>query len=153
MANLFWKLHRNFTEAIRSLKEALENFQTTTYRKEVFCATNFWNATESSKKSKRVFEFFGTIINGKHVTKSWKSLSEKASGLEEVCPSCLRICVKSIPSTTTSSSWMIWWLKQLTTLWYLDCLRKAAFETPMLSYCCKTCFIKANAGCTKNVCS
>ena len=29
-------------------------------------------------------------------------------------------------------------------LWYLDCLRKAAIETPALSYCCKTCFLKEN---------
>ena len=31
-----------------------------------------------------------------------------------------------------------------TVLWYLDCLPKAAIETPMLSYCCKTCFLRGN---------
>ena len=29
-------------------------------------------------------------------------------------------------------------------LWYLDCLPKAAIETPALSYCCKTCFLRGN---------
>ena len=29
-------------------------------------------------------------------------------------------------------------------LWYLDCLPKAAIETPVLSYCCKTCFLRGN---------
>ena len=55
-------------------------------------------------KSKRAFAFFGTTINGKNVMKSWKSLSEKASDLKEVCPNCLKICVKSIPGTITSLS-------------------------------------------------
>ena len=31
-----------------------------------------------------------------------------------------------------------------TVLWYLDCLPKAAIETPALSYCCKTCFLRGN---------
>ena len=38
----------------------------------------------------------------------------------------------------------ILWLKRQTVLWYLDCLRKAAIETPALFYCCKTCFLRGN---------
>ena len=53
------------------------------------------------QKSIRIFWYYNQWQN---VVKSWKSLSEKASGLKEVCPSCLKICVKSILCTTTSSS-------------------------------------------------
>ena len=35
-------------------------------------------------------------------------------------------------------------MAEATILWYLDCLPKAAIETPVLSYCCKTCFLREN---------
>ena len=54
-------------------------------------------------EEQRAFAFFGTTINGKNVMKNWKHRLEKASDLKEVCPNCLKICVKSMPGTITSS--------------------------------------------------
>ena len=40
-------------------------------------SNKYWNAILSCTKSKRVFAFFGTTINGKNVTEGSKILSEE----------------------------------------------------------------------------
>ena len=55
-------------------------------------------------EEQKSFEFISTTVNGKNVMKTWKSVSKKASGLEKVCPSCLKICVKLIPAITCGIS-------------------------------------------------
>ena len=74
--------------------------------KKYILSNKFKNTIVSCMKIKRVFAFFCTTINGKNVTKSSKNLSVKASDLKEVCPNCLKICVKSMHGTTTSSSFI-----------------------------------------------